>query len=112
MADETDAQERLFESTLEDLGRAYAEVLNLLQVLPADQRTFDHASALMEMLREFVETAADERAHVAARIAEAEKLSLAGLADRIGVSRARAGQLMQSSKKARQETTEGDQEDA
>lgn len=62
------------------------------------QHAFESATALADTLRQLAENAANLRARTAARIATEEKLSLSVLATRIGVSKARADQLIKSAK--------------
>ncbi|MFG1751438.1 hypothetical protein [Streptosporangium sandarakinum] len=61
-------------------------------------QAFQQATELVETLRKLYEASADLRAEQAARIFETERMSLAGLADRIGVSKARAAQLVKTAK--------------
>ena len=62
------------------------------------QHAFESATALADTLRQLAENAASLRAQTAVRIATEEKLSLSVLATRIGVSKARAEQLVKSVK--------------
>jgi hypothetical protein len=70
------------------------------------QHAFESATALADTLRQLAENAANLRAHTAARIAAEEKLSLSVLASRIGVSKARADQLIKSAKDAEPASTQ------
>ena len=70
------------------------------------QHAFDSATALADTLRQLAENAANLRARTAARIATEEKLSLSVLATRIGVSKARADQLIKSAKDAEPDSTQ------
>lgn len=73
---------------------------------PQAQHAFDSATALADTLRQLAENAANLRARTAARIATEEKLSLSVLATRIGVSKARADQLIKSAKDAEPGSTQ------
>jgi (p)ppGpp synthase/HD superfamily hydrolase len=70
------------------------------------QHAFESATALADTLRQLAENAANLRARTAARIATEEKLSLSVLATRIGVSKARADQLIKSAKDADPDSTQ------
>jgi hypothetical protein len=84
------------------LSRVYGEAAAAIEAIPDPQGAFESATKLADTLREVAEAAADLRARTVARIWEEEKVSLAALAERIGVSKARAGQLVQSAKKAKE----------
>ncbi len=92
-------------TALANLRRAYEQAADVISAMPG-QRAFEAATGLADVLRELAELAAELRAQTAARIAEEEKLSLAVLATRIGVSKARAAQLVQSAQKAELRTTD------
>lgn len=62
----------------------------------------DLTALIADAHRKAAGIAADLRARSAGRIWDTEKLSLAALADRIGVSKARADQLIRSIKKQQQ----------
>lgn len=70
------------------------------------QHAFESATALADTLRQLAENAANLRARTAARIATEEKLSLSVLATRIGVSKARADQLIKSAKDGEPDSTQ------
>ena len=115
MADERTASEEVFATTLGELRSVYEQVVALIQRDPHAQRSFERATALADALRQLAQHAADIRAQAAARIAKEEKLSLSVLATRIGVSKARAGQLVKSIEDAdagRGSDEEGDVTDA
>jgi len=69
---------------------------------------FDQATELVELLRRLTDAAAAVRAQTVGRIWATEEMSLAGLAQRIGVSKARADQLVRASKatEQRKDTTD------
>ncbi|MFC0533958.1 hypothetical protein [Phytohabitans kaempferiae] len=83
------------EPALGALARALDQVVAAIKAQGDPQRAFEGATRLADAMREAAESAADLRAQTAVRIWEEEKISLAGLAERIGVSKARAGQLVQ-----------------
>ncbi|NRQ35762.1 hypothetical protein HII36_28590 [Nonomuraea sp. NN258] len=63
------------------------------------QAAFESATRLADALREMADGAALTRAKIAAQMAEDESLSLAGLAAKLGVSKARADQLIKAARK-------------
>ena len=85
---------------LASLRDAYEQAAAAIQRDPQTQRAFESATALADALRQLAENAANLRARTAARIATEEKLSLSVLATRIGVSKARADQLIKNVKDA------------
>jgi hypothetical protein len=91
-----------FAAALDGLAQVLRDVTAEVEQAPDKQAAFEAASVLTEMLRRATNTAADLRAKIVAGIADEESLSLALLADRIGVSKARAGQLMQSARRTQQ----------
>lgn len=97
-------------SALADLDHAFGVALSAIDADPDHNRAYSGATELVETLRRLFEASADQRALAAARIFEHERMSLAGLADRIGVSKARAAQLIKTAKDAnehRGNATEG-----
>jgi hypothetical protein len=80
--------------TLETLGRAIENAPNRKSALEA-------AGRLADLLREAADSAAELRARVLLHIQEEQNLTLAELGALIGVSRARAGQLIQVGRKSR-----------
>lgn len=99
-----------FETRLEALRRAFEQSAHAVRSCPDRQQGFDQASKLADELRDLADRAADLRAEAVARIWEAEKLSLAGLAQRIGVSKARADQLLRAGKTAKDKDTTTEKE--
>ncbi|MEU0570869.1 hypothetical protein ABZ297_36495 [Nonomuraea sp. NPDC005983] len=87
-------------SALADLERAFGAAVSAIDAEPDHNRAYDGATELVETVRRLFEASADQRALSAARIFEQERMSLAGLADRIGVSKARAAQLIKTAKDA------------
>lgn len=74
-----------------------------------EKQAFEDATELARVLRELADAGADLRAETAARIHKAGELSLAGLAERIGVSKSRADQLLKSAKSI-EARSQGDRE--
>ncbi len=91
------------QAAIKDVSSAYAKAKAVIAAIPDGQEAFERATELYDLLRKLHEEAAGFRAQMVHRIWETEKLSLAGLANRISVSRARAGQLLDSAKKARED---------
>jgi hypothetical protein len=85
------------------LRAAFDNATTTVRETPDPHDAFRHATALADVLREIAEDAAELRASTVAQIREAEQLSLAGLAQRIGVSKARADQLLKSGDRRRRE---------
>jgi hypothetical protein len=96
MGDRQTVSEDRFATALASLRDAYRQAVVMIRGDSQAQHAFDSATALADALRELAESAANLRARAAARIAEEEKLSLSVLATRIGVSKARADQLVKS----------------
>ncbi len=78
---------------------AIQEALDAVQGIADPTARFRAAKRHVSTLRTAVETGAGAHAQAAASIHKAEALSLAGLAERIGVSKARAQQLVDAAKK-------------
>jgi DNA-directed RNA polymerase specialized sigma subunit len=90
--------------TLRALKQAYENAASAIDAAPSAQQAFDAATELANILRDLAEAAAEVRARAVARIWKTEELSLASLAQRIGVSKARADQLLKSAKASEGET--------
>ncbi|MEV4371313.1 hypothetical protein AB0J71_29870 [Nonomuraea sp. NPDC049637] len=88
-------------SALADLERAFDAALMAIDAETDHNRAYYGATELVETLRRLFETSGNQRALSAARIFEQEEMSLASLADRIGVSKARAAQLIKTAKDTR-----------
>jgi 3-methyladenine DNA glycosylase/8-oxoguanine DNA glycosylase len=86
---------------LDGLTRAYKEAAAAIEAIPDPQRAFAYATQLANLVRDLFPEASELRSRTVARIWEAEELSLAALAQRIGVSKARADQLIRAAKTAR-----------
>jgi hypothetical protein len=88
---------------LDALTTAYREAVATINAIPNPQRAFEYATQLANALRDTYQEASELRTHAAARIWEAEELSLAALAERIGVSKARADQLIRAARATKKE---------
>ncbi|GAA1021452.1 hypothetical protein Aple_073750 [Acrocarpospora pleiomorpha] len=88
-----------FSAVLFALRRAYREAVKAVQATADAHEAYESATRLADGLREMADAAARVRAATAAQIQKAEKLSLAGLAERLGVSKARADQLLRAARK-------------
>ncbi|MFD8527207.1 hypothetical protein ACFV0L_07315 [Streptosporangium canum] len=96
---EEDASEAVA-AALAGLERAFEATVGAIQAEPDADRAYGKATELVETLQRLIEASGDLRAQSAARIFNDERLSLAGLAGRISVSKARAAQLINTAKKA------------
>jgi hypothetical protein len=100
MADRDLRADREVAAALDALALAYDKAASAIETAPDTHRAFERATQLAETLRDAAESAAELRARVAANIWETEALSLAQLAKRIGVSKARAAQLVRTARAA------------
>jgi len=89
------------------LRGAYEEAVAAIQAMPDGREAFSQAGELARILGEWSQQAAKLRAAVAVRIAKDEELSLAGLANRLSVSRARAQQFMASGRAGKGDGNDG-----
>ncbi|MEO3871313.1 hypothetical protein ABGB18_21070 [Nonomuraea sp. B12E4] len=78
--------------------RAFEEACSALQAISDFEEAYRVATELADGLREMAETAALARARSAAQLSEAEGLSLAGLATKLSISKARASQLINAAR--------------
>jgi hypothetical protein len=106
MSDRQTASGDRFAVALACLRDAYGQAATAIHGDSQAQHAFESATALADTLRQLAENAANLRARTAARIATEEKLSLSVLAARIGVSKARADQLIKSVKDADADITQ------
>jgi hypothetical protein len=90
------------DETFAALRAAYAEAVAKIEALPNHVQAFHQATALRDTIDQLVGEAASLRARMAGRVWEVEELSLAGLADKIGVSRSRAEQFVKASRAAKE----------
>ena len=96
--DENDTTSRLVRAALDALTRAYDDATEGITTMSDAQQAFEDATELADLLRDLAEAAANLRSRTVRRIWEEEQMSLAALAERIGVSKARAGQLINAAK--------------
>ena len=106
MANRQTAPRDRFTVALTSLHDAHEQAVAAIHEDSQAQHAFESATALADTLRQLAENAANLRARTAARIAAEEKLSLSVLAARIGVSKARADQLIKSAKDAEPDNME------
>jgi hypothetical protein len=99
----TQPEETAAAEALDALTAAYREAVATINAIPDPQRAFEYATQLANALRDTYQEASELRTHAAARIWEAEELSLAALAERIGVSKARADQLIRAARATKKE---------
>jgi RecB family exonuclease len=92
---------------LSALARAYELAEKAVKGEPEAHRAFEMATAVTEAARQITIQLGQLRALQAARIRDQESLSLAGLADRIRVSKTRAVQILEVAAKAREGTDHG-----
>ncbi len=88
---------------LDAIDDAKQHARNIVEASTSAHAGFQDATRIVERNRVNDEKDGALRARMAARIADEESLSLAGLADRIGVSRARAHQLKTAGTRPRTE---------
>ncbi len=86
------------DNALEAVNAGVAEAAEIVRATTDPRSAFDLATRLASTLRDATSFAAQIRAEMAARIWQTEELSLAGLAQRLGVSKARAAQLVNAAK--------------
>lgn len=96
-------QEPSLNDLVSDIPRTYEAAVGWIRSAPDPQQAFDAATKLASLLRDLADSAAEIRAETVARIWKTEELSVAGLAERIGVSKARAGQLLATAKTRKEE---------
>jgi hypothetical protein len=84
----------------EVLAQAITDALSAVDAIADPLQGYREAAELTRLLGEASNHAASIRAHCAIRIKDTERLSLAGLGARLGVSKARADQFAQAVKKA------------
>ena len=79
---------------MQAMRSAFARAATAIQASPDAEQAFRDASALGELAKRLEGEAADFRAFLAARIADAGSMSMAQAAKVLGVSRSRAAQLV------------------
>jgi hypothetical protein len=77
---------------------AYQAAASAIAATPDPNQGFALATELANLLRGLADAGAELRAQAVVRIWEAEQLSLSTLAQRIGVSKARADQLIKAAR--------------
>lgn len=80
---------------------AYEETAAAIEAMPDPAHGFSQATKLRDLVDQLVGRAAELRALMAGKVWEAEELSLAALATRIGVSKGRADQFIRAAKAAK-----------
>jgi hypothetical protein len=92
------AAARELRQVIRALVRNYDRATAAVLALADPQTRYDSASEVRELLRKMHDAFAEIRTDAAAVIRESEKLSLAGLAQRIGVSKSRADEIVRAAK--------------
>ena len=103
----TETEQQTAEEALTTLRGAYDKIVTIIQATPDSRQAFQEATELARVLGEWSQQAARLRAAAAVRIAEDEQLSLAGLANRLSVSRSRAQQLIESGRAGKGDDNHG-----
>lgn len=106
MTDERPPDELVADAALAALAEAFSRSIEAIGQIANPHRAFECATELADVSRDQAKKAADLRALSVDRIWTAEELSLAALAGRIGVSKARADQLLKTARAAK-ETPDG-----
>jgi septation ring formation regulator EzrA len=108
MATQETDPEQAFHDAHAALLQAYDDATQAVEEIENPQQSFDRATELANDLRKIADDAPRLRNRAAVRIRDAERLSLAGLAQRISVSRARADQMIRAAAN-KPDPKEGDQ---
>lgn len=87
---------------LDQLEDVRHELVKTIGALDDPQAAFDAASEVRETLRQMHDEIAELRTTAVGEIWERDQLSLAKLADRIGVSKARADEMIRTVKRRRE----------
>lgn len=90
------------EQVLTKLDAVLAETVATIEAAPDLQQALEAAVRLFDTLKAYKGRAANLRGTVALRIKEAEATSLVTLADRMGVSKARAEQLVKAAREGQE----------
>ncbi len=88
-----------FSETRDRVTQVIADALAEVESAPGDEAAFAQASWLVETLRQATIKTGAVRLKLAVRIQESGRLSLAQLGQRIGVSKARAQEMIQAAKR-------------
>ncbi len=97
-------------AALVDIDAAHGRAVAAIGAEPNLDDALTAVSELAARVRKLSDADAELRTRIVGRVWDAESLSLAGLADRIGVSKARADQLIRNIKRSRQQTEEPNDE--
>lgn len=96
------------ESEGQKIRDAYQEAEGEALAESSSRRAYAKASALRDVLDDLVGTAAELRAEMAYRLMNEEGLSVSQLAERLGVSKARAGQLAVAGRRSHESRVSGE----
>lgn len=83
--------------------KAYEAAIAEIRELRDPQGALERVTELVETLRQLTIKSAEVRLEIVGRIWEAEKLSLAALAKRVGVSKSRADEMVKDWKAKRED---------
>ncbi|MEV4473262.1 hypothetical protein [Nonomuraea sp. NPDC049504] len=84
------------EINLEFIKRIFDQMDTQLESMSDFDEAYEIATRLAVAMRTIADRAAMARAKSAAKISESEQLSLQGLADKLGISKSRAAQLLRN----------------
>lgn len=82
------------QAAINTITRAYAKALVVLDAIEDDQEAFEQTTVVADELHALADATSELRAVAAGRIWRRQELSLAQLADKIGVSKTRADQMV------------------
>lgn len=88
-----------FSRRFSELSQAVANAMASIEHTANDETAYRRASKVVEMLQEATASAASLRVSIVRRIQETGRLSLAQLGERIGVSKARAADMVNAAKR-------------
>jgi len=94
----TDAAEEALRTAIAAMRSAYGRAAAAIEAIPDPQEAFEKAGELRSAADDLVGEAASLRARMVQRIWEAETMSLAALANKIGVSKTRADQFLRTAR--------------
>jgi hypothetical protein len=103
----TETGQQAADEAFATLRGAYEEAAAAIQAMSDGREAFSQAGELARILGEWSQRAEKLRPAVAFRNAKDEELSLAGLANRLSVSRARAQQFMASGRAGKGDSNDG-----
>jgi hypothetical protein len=96
--DNPSARDAPFGETRAQVEKIISEAIREVETAADDEAAFRQVSWLVETLRVATNTTASLRLTIVSRIQKAGGLSLAKLGEKIGVSKARAAEMMQAAK--------------